>query len=299
MSLTKKFLYNPKLDSSEPSEDSDKLFKGGVRGKRILIGIIILSFMYLLAIGNLIALIIVSASLHLNSFGSLYFSFVNEDTLRLHSTVSVERLLLEGDIHSDSAMSLSSLNRILLNAGAVISDDVGIVSSPTFLSMTGDAILSSTLTFRIYVTRANSSNLQMESLSNYVSFHSRVRARKLNVTSGIQVQTLNLTNATNGTNFISKGVNTITGDSGVRVEGSRGVKVSGRLVSASYNAANFISPRMNISAPNMFIISTAESMDNGTSTPQLRLCACNTGALFLLNSSPDSCRMRGPVSNLC
>ena len=291
MSLTSKFLSSPILDARDESVSSDlKNYRGGVRGKRLLLGLILVCAMYLIAIGNLVTLIVLSSALRLNSRGSYYLSLA-ADNLRVYSPLLADRIMLDGSVASDSPVSLSSLSEVQLRAGTLLSDQAGIISQTSVLSVSRDSILTHNFSSDL-ILRANLETQQLVSRAGAVRVDSLLQAGELSAGAGIEtaaIQTGNMSLL-------------VLGDSAKSFEGGRGASLSTEtlLVSADNSTLSLRASTISVSAYDSVLLSGGElaSSDGSVRSPQLRLCACQNGALFLLSNS-NNCRLRGPAGDLC
>ena len=288
MSLTKKFLPSPRLDTHDESPLADgKNYRGGVRGKRLVLGIIFVCVLYLVVIGNLITLIVLASALRLDLRGSYYFSFAADNLLRVHASLLTDRILLDGNVTSDPPLSISSLSEVQFRGGTLLSDQAGIISQPSVLSVTRNSTRASDL-----VLRSNLGSPQLELLAGAVRLHPLLRAGEISASSVIQASAI----LTRNRSLL------IRGNTANKFVGARGASLSTQtlLVSADNGSLSLQAPTINISAYDSVLLSGRQltGSDDVRST-QLRLCACKDGALFLLSHASNNCRLRGPAGNLC
>ena len=290
MSLTKKFLPTPKLDTRDESPLSDrKNYRGGVRGKRLLLGLIFLCVVFLIVLGNLITLVVLASALRLDSRGSYYFSFPADDLFRVYSSLFADRMLLDGRVTSDPSLSISSLSEVQLIAGTLLSDETGVISLPSALSVARDSVSTHNLSFDSTLR-----SHQLEARDGTVRLHSLLlEAPELTASSGIETTAVQARNSSLQ----------IRGDSAIQFEGGRGTSLSTQtlFLSADNGTLRLQANSINISAFDSVLLSGREltGSEGGTTSPQLRLCACQDGSLFLLSHTSNNCLLRGPAGGLC
>ncbi|KAI6651025.1 hypothetical protein LOD99_5602 [Oopsacas minuta] len=292
MSLTKTFLLNPNLSTEEETQTSEKKYdRNGVRGKRICLGICILFFMYLIVVGNLITLILVASSLRLNSQGSSHFSFLPNNVLRFYSSLFADRVLVDGPIRATPSLSISSLSDIELRAGKLISDQAGVLSRTSVLSVTNNFIATHNITNDL-ILHTTLSNQDIISLSDSVMINSLVYSEVMSASSGFETDSI--VRKSGGTLKIRGGT--------ASLQGGRGASVLSQssLLSAPNGTITLKANNINITASEYLLIPAKElTQQEDVTSLQLRLCACKNGALFLLRHSSYSCEVRGPVGDLC
>ena len=290
MSSTSTFLLNPSMNTQEDNMRSDKkYYRSGVRGKRVLLGICVIFIMYVIVIGNLITLVLVSSLLRLNSQGSVHFSFVADNTLRLHSYFYAEKALVDEQILSGSSISISSASDIQLRAGVLLADEAGVLSQTSVLSVSEQSISTHNLTNHI-ILHAPFQNQDTIFLSGDVRINSSIQAKELSTDSRFETEVIE-----NRDSLV------IQGDSDITIQGGRGVSVSTQttLIGAPDSTLSLQANDINITASDSLLLITKELMGDDVTSLQLRLCACKDGSLFLLRHSSDSCRVRGSLQNLC
>lgn len=289
MSSTRTFLLKPTMNTQEDTASSDKYYRSGVRGKRVLLGICVLFFMYVIVIGNLITLVLVSSLLRLNSQGTAYFSFVADNTLRLHSSFYAAKALVDGQIQSSPSLSIFSLSDLQLRAGVLLSDEAGVLSQTSVLSVSEHSISTHNLTNHV-ILHAPYQNQDTIILSGDVKINSPIQAKELSADSGFETAVI-----ANRESLV------IQGDSNITLQGGRGVSVSTQttLIGAPNSTLSLQANNINMTASDSLLLITKELTGDDVTSLQLRLCACKGGTLFLLRHSSDSCRVRGSLQDLC
>ena len=290
MSYTSTFLLNPSMNTQEDNTRSDKkYYRSGVRGNRVLLGICFIFIMYVIVIGNLITLVLVSSLLRLNSQGSIHFSFVADNALRFHSSLYAEKALVEGLIMSSPSLSISSPSDLQLRAGVLLSDEAGVLSQTSVLSMSENSISTHKLTNHI-ILHAPYQNQDTIFLAGDVRINLSIQAEELSADSGFETAVIE-----NRESLM------IQGDSDVTLQGGRGVSISTQttLIGAPNSTLSLQADNINITSSDSLLLITKELTNDDVISLQLRLCACKDGALFLLRHGSDSCRVRGSLQNLC